>query len=166
MTKDELFRHSASDIRRKPELFAEFRRLYVEDGYSLQGCIGCGFSNNFESWKSKHFKSKNIEIMESENSKNTFVIHRNYNKLYVPYINKVITKDSPDDLVLEFLNQDNGKYFDMRCKNFFEVLPESLREIKKEAENSEQVELEEKPRKKRVRRTKAQIQADKEKKSE
>lgn len=165
MTKDELLKNSASTVRSNPTLFAEFKRLYQEEGHDLSGCVGCSFANNFNAWRDKHIKSKTVKVMSKSNGKNTFVIHRNYSKLYVPYINEVITKDSSDELVIQFLNQDGGKYFEGRAKNFFEKLPDALTE---KSEPKEEVMVEKEavspPKKKRKRRTRAEIEADKEKK--
>lgn len=120
--KQELTKHSASTVRRNPKLFAEFVSLYKADGGNPRDCMGCNFASVFSRWireiKSP-FNIKNSETMAD----NTFTLKKAEQKILIPGSSYVITKNSPDEKVIEYLNQDGGKYKDARVKAWFIEIP-------------------------------------------
>ncbi|TSE05255.1 hypothetical protein [Aquimarina algiphila] len=123
MEKQEIIRYSANQVRQSPELFAEFLRLYEIEFGVKPNCAGCAFSSTFSKWK----KSFN-KIIQMKKHDNTFKLNPKYTQLYVPGNGEVITSNSEDSLVIEFLTQEDGKYFESRKLTFFEELPEGLTE--------------------------------------
>ena len=83
-------------------------------------------------------------------SNNTFKLKNPNEIISIPKGLGVITKNSPDELVETFLNQDDGKNRENRIKRFFEKTPDG----KKKAEEIEVVsEVEVKKPKTRKKRT-------------
>ncbi len=116
--KANLLKHSAREVRSKKDLFAEFVILYTEEGGNPKDCMSCRFSSVFENWRRGSVKTE-TKVEKS----NTFELKNPKEQIYVPFNGEVITKNSPDSLVLEFLNQEDGKFKEARTKRFFTKVP-------------------------------------------
>ena len=129
--KETLLKHSAREVRFNKSLFAEFVFLYKSEGGNPQDCMSCKFSSVFENWKKSSIKTE--VKMESNN---TFKLKNPKELIYVPFNGEVITKDSPDALVIEFLNQDGGKNKDARIKRYFAEIPKEKKARKPRKTNN------------------------------
>lgn len=75
---------------------------------------------------------------------NTFELNTDHKVLYVPGKGEAITANSSDALVIEFLTQEKGKYFEKRAKSFFTKLPDGIskdgKKVKAESEQKPAIE--------------------------
>lgn len=141
-----LLRFSANEVRTNRALFADFQFIYVAEGGNPKACMGCNFKDVFNKWQNEN-KNNGVSILKSKiMATNTFKMANEKEQIYVPVTGKVITKDSPDELVNEFLDQNGGKNRDARMKRFFKKAPDTVadekdystmskKELLKEADN-------------------------------
>ncbi len=126
MTKSELIKYSANEVKTNKTLFAHYITLYTEEKGIPPNCASCSFSNVFNNWK---LKTKTMKTKEEV--KNTFLLKNSEFLVRVPYTNEVLSKNSSDKLALQFLNGDKGKYRTEREKYFLKLPIEKKTKKKK-----------------------------------
>jgi len=133
--KAKLLTYSAKQVRQNTTLFAEFVFLYTEEVDDPReklrrekSCKGCNFKSVFARWQREQrmINIKKIETMP----KNTFKLVNPNNYIYIPagkFAGEVITNNSPDEMVVEYLKQVKGADRENRIKKNFAELPEAMR---------------------------------------
>jgi hypothetical protein len=102
-------------------LFAEFVFIYTSEGGRKQDCMSCNFKTVFNRWQNSNITvtKKNITMAD-----NTFKLKNENELIAIPLGLGTISKDSPDELVEKFLNQEKGKYREARINRFFAKVPD------------------------------------------
>lgn len=127
MTRQELAKMDANKIRRKPDLFALFKKYLAEDVSLVwkgrttlpSGCFNCAFNTNFAKWKNIVLQSKTKKM---SNSKKTFKLKDNATKFY--FNGGVLDKNSSDKDWREWIDYPVDKAKVAYRESFFETLPE------------------------------------------
>lgn len=134
--KDNLLKHSATEVRNSRTLFAEFVFIYTAEGGNKRDCMSCNFKSVFIRWQ----RANSVEGIKKKQqmASNTFKLKNPKEQIYVPGGAGTITESSPDELVVSFLNQEKGKNKDARINRFFAQIPESMREKPKAAKKQEE----------------------------
>lgn len=132
MTIFELIKYSANDVKTNKHLFAEFLRLYEEENGKKPNCASCVFASTFNKWKFKHTLKNKTKKMGSQ-KQNTFKLKIETAIYRVPFSTTVITKDSTDKDVLDYIDQDKGRYKDAREKIFLKLPEKPKRKSKTKA---------------------------------
>lgn len=147
MTKEDLLKFSASDIAKKPTLFAEFNRIFKEE--NGRGCSRCQLRNVISKWRievNQNKQQQNTSIMAKaeKTSKGTFQL-KVANRM-LPFGDGVnfLTDESSDNQAVDFINFKKGKYEEHR-KGLFLKLPDSMMP-KKSTPKSEKKEEPAKPK--------------------
>lgn len=76
-------------------------------------------------------------------SNNTFKLKNPTELIQIPLGLGTITKDSPDEMVLTFLNQDGGKHKAARIERFFLEVPKEKKKRKPRAKKEVKEEVKE-----------------------
>jgi hypothetical protein len=113
MSIDELIIHSAEEIRRNPDLFTEYIRLYKEEKGKKPPCAGCSLASTLSAWMRSHAPKKSKMATD-----NTFELIKGKKFIHVPFTGRVIDDSSPDELVFTYLNQVTGEARLKREANF------------------------------------------------
>lgn len=121
--KKVLLKHSAREVRSSRTLFAEFVFIYQAEGGNPAACHSCQFGTIYNRWQ-KEAARQEPQIEKALKMSNTFKLRNPKEVIYVPKTGAVITQDSPDELVNEYLNQDKGKYREIRTDRYFAQVPE------------------------------------------
>ena len=125
MTKDDLIKYSASQVKSNKKLFGRFVELYLEGGGRQNDCFGCVFSSTFNNWKYQSI-NKNQEKKTIMSYKNTFKLSNKAPKtIYIPMNGALLQPSSTDELAILYLTQNDKKHFEDRSK-LFEKLPDAL----------------------------------------
>lgn len=136
MTKQELIKYSANEVKSNKALFAAFVSLYVSSGGRQSDCFSCKFSSTFARWKNEGNQNENLITRNMKPVKNTFELTPKAKKqtIYMPMMGALLTEYTSDELALEYLNQNKGKNYEQRSK-LFSKLPEAPQEnVKPEGE--------------------------------
>jgi len=125
MTKDDLIKYSAGQVKSNKKLFSRFVELYLESGGRQSDCFGCVFSSTFNKWKYEAI-GKNQEKKTIMSYKNTFKLSNKAPKtIYIPMSGSLLLPSSSDELAIMYLTQNDKKNFEDRSK-LFDKLPDAL----------------------------------------
>jgi len=149
-----LFSYDVRFILKDNDLRNEYIELHSIIEEKAPACTGCTAKKKLREWKKKYSKKEVvINKKKKEMVNNTFKLKKGVTSLRIPFSRKVITSNSSDEVVLFYINSAKTEADKERRLAFFEILPQ-VKEVV--------TDVVEKPKNKRKRRTKAQIQADKE----
>ena len=123
MTKEELIEHSAAEVRRSPELFNEYLRIYTEEKGKRPSCAACSFASTFNKWVAD---SKAAEI-PTPMADNTFILKDIKKTIIVPFSGGKVLNAYADDSVAELYLSQKGNFINMEArKSLFIKLPDSM----------------------------------------
>ena len=148
-----LFSYDVRFILDNKELSNEYVNLHSLIEGKKPSCTGCSAKRKLREWKKRYSKTLGIVEIKTKKLKmtnNTFKLKKGRKSLRIPFTSKVITENSTDELVTYYLESATTEQDKERRLSFFEVLP-TVKEV-----------VEDKP--KRKRRSKAEIQAEKDEK--
>ena len=148
-----LFSYDARFILGNKDLKQEYIDLHTIKEGKKPVCATCSARRMLALWKKKYSKELGLTEIKHKKNKmtdNTFKLKKGRKSLRFPFTSKVITEDSTDELVLQYISSATTDEDKERRLSFFETLP------------TEKEVVEEKP--KRKRRSKEEIQAEKDEK--
>ena len=125
MTKEQLLKHTAHEIKKDKVLYAVFLKEYKKENGENAGCSSCAFRSVINRWK----QQINIKTMSTKKTvKGTFKLLNELAIIRIPFTTKVIDKNSSDKDVKAFLKLDETN------ARFFRELPKDAKQVKAEAD--------------------------------
>lgn len=134
MTRKELAKLDASKVRRKPDLYALYKKYVTEDAKHIYatgtlpaGCFGCQFSSIFQKWKNYILfgeEKLNSTTMKTTENKKTYVLSNPAFKVF--FKGGVLSNKSTDSQWNEWINHPVDSKLIENRKSIFKTLPASL----------------------------------------
>ena len=123
MTKEDLIKYSAKEVRQSAHLYTEFLNIYREE-YG-RGCASCQFKSVFAAWQSQQ-TPKNITM-----SANTFIL-KEPNARFRVNETEILSSKASDEIALKWLALKSYGGNPTKTENLekvFKVLPDGYNDL-------------------------------------
>lgn len=153
MTRKELVKIGANNVRKNATLFAAFKKFIFEDAKKVfpngkvpSGCFNCGFQSNFSRWaktvdmNEEPKQLKGVKKMSEETK--TYELKNRNTRLY--FNGKVLSALSSDSEWVEWIKRPRDKELVEKRKDYFKKLPSELAPKPKKVEEVKGEEQEDK----------------------
>lgn len=126
MTREQLAKKSASEVRKDKVLFGLYKDYFQQDAHLIYpngkppgNCFGCTFNTHYRKWQNLQTKdTQPIEKMAKDN--NTYVLKDPGYRVY--FKGEILSKNSPADKWKDWINYPKDAEKVKKRKALFEVL--------------------------------------------